>query len=193
MSKSEVIVYGTARFTCIDELLDAFHHAAEISNLAGWAGCFHNEHSRFLGTDVCENWTAEEAVSAFRPHFNSNPCAWKYTPIPRSRVIQYLSPELPPAPCVATFDECLTSCSFLCKTRGTGTAIRTPQGYWFLAQYFLSFNMPNAIAKRLTHLIAVHENEKAADALLDEIGILDLDAVGRGVLNKAKSKGKVKK
>ena len=124
---------------------------------------------------MTENWTAAEAVRTFKAHFDSSPCAWRYTPIPGSRIIDVVpvaaSADVEgPFEALAYFDEGLKSESFLCTSRGNGTLVKTRTGHWFILQYYLSFPIPNPLAKRMCREIAEHESEAAADALLGDLG-----------------------
>jgi hypothetical protein len=112
-------IIATAEHRSIDTLLDAWHQAAATSNINAYFGCFHTANSRFLGTDASENWTAEEAYTIFKPHFEKSNSAWVYTPIKGSRKIDVI--KLGDGTEIAIFDELLYSESFKCRTRGNDT------------------------------------------------------------------------
>ena len=156
-------------------LLDTFHSAAATSNLAAWAGCFLAATSRFLGTDGTENWTAQSAVDAFAPHFAKSKCAWKYDPVPGSRIIDVFD-----CGAFATFDERLQSESFRCTSRGTGVAVRGHDDCWFLHHYYLSFPIPNPLAKKMCFDIADWEAKSAADKAVAELLAEETDSKKKG-------------
>ena len=129
-------------------------------------------------------------MSTFKPHFESSPCAWKYTPVPGSRVVDIV--PIPSSPdsdgviqALCHFDEALKSESFLCTSRGNGVLVRRGPTNWFILQYYLSFPIPNPLAKRMCREIAEHESAVAADALL-----AGLDEGGGGGGKSAAKKGK---
>lgn len=146
-------VIGQSKHQTVDSLLDSWHKAAANSDLREFFGCFHNKNSRFLGTDSSENWTAQEAYTLFKPHFEKNNSAWVYEPIKGSRRFDIIQIG---TVAVAMFDELLTSQSFLCKTRGNGTLI-LDNGCWYIGQYYLSFPIPNPMAKTMCKSIADFE------------------------------------
>ena len=61
--------------------------------------------------------------------------------------------------CVAWFDEVLDSQSYG-TSRGTGVLIRGAKG-WRVAQYHLTFPIPNDLAGEMTGRIKAHEAEQA--------------------------------
>ena len=174
--------FGTARCRDLTVLLDTFHAAAASSNLEVWAGCFLADNSRFLGTDMAENWTAQSAVDAFASHFAKSTCAWKYDQVPGSRIIEVFD-----GGAFATFDEGLKSESFRCTSRGTGVAVRGPDDCWFLHQYYLSFPIPNPLAKKMCGEIADWEAKSAADKAVAEL--LAAEETGSGIGSATKKKG----
>lgn len=176
-------MFATQRMTSVEALLDAFHLAAATSDLGAWCGCFQNGSSRFLGTDRGENWSAQEAHDEFAPHFRSNKCAWRYVPIGTRKVVLLSST-------MAVFDESLISESFICTCRGTGTLLSI-DGCWFIAQYHLSFNVPNEIAKETCRKIADFEVMSTADKVLDELcAEEDAATAGKSKSGKKERKGK---
>ena len=142
-------VIATSKHQTVDSLLDSWHKAAANSDLREFFGCFHNPNSRFLGTDASENWTAQEAYTVFKPHFEKSNSAWVYEPIRGTRrfdIIQIGNVA------IAMFDELLISQSFKCRTRGNGTLI-LDKGFWYIGQYYLSFPIPNPLAKDMCNKI----------------------------------------
>ena len=134
---------ATSRHDTVDALLDAFSDAADKADIKAYFGCFHSAACRFLGTDPAENWTVSDFYTFAKPHFDKGR-AWTYVPVAGSRKCD--SP-LPGTPGVVVFDELLTSKSFQCTCRGSGTAyFDTGSRSWFLLQYHLSFAIANDIA-----------------------------------------------
>lgn len=139
---------GISKHRSVDELLDAFSRAASCGDLNAYFGCFYNENSRFLGTDINENWTCKEFLDFARPHFKNNGTpAWIYLPLIGKRKIDYIDKSF------ACFDEHLSSESFKATSRGSGTCIQK-DGHWFIVQYYLSFPIPNQLAKGFCDSIA---------------------------------------
>ncbi len=183
-------IFGSAKFETIEALLDGFQLGSATSNIPGYFGCFLDSNSRFLGTDPHENWSAGEFLVQMKPYFASTPCAWRYDPIGGKRQISYVGENM------ATFDELLSSESFLATTRGSGSAIRRGK-YWFITQYYLSFPIPNDLAKSFCATIARWEGgtitkkdaEKKAKQAADEL-LAELDEADNA---KSNMKGKAKK
>jgi hypothetical protein len=150
---------GTA--TTVAMLLDTFHRAAANADLNTYMGCFFSPESRFLGTDSLENWLITEFYGYSKPHFDAGK-AWTYTPRAASRKITELVCG-GSVPRIAAFDELLDSESFVCTTRGTGTAI-FDGSHWFLLSYHLSFPTPNDIAEDICKRIVVFEKKTATYA-----------------------------
>jgi hypothetical protein len=132
-------------------LLDGFHRAAARADGEAYFGTF-APGGVFIGTDAGERWdlTAFRAYAA--PYFSQGK-GWTY--LPRSRSV-----VLGPDGRTAWFDELLDSQNYG-TSRGTGVLVRRPEG-WRVAQYALSFPIPNEIAKELTARIKAHEARPAA-------------------------------
>jgi hypothetical protein len=105
----------------------------------------------FIGTDTGERWSVAEFRAYAQPFFSKGR-GWTYTPRSRSVV-------LGPDGRTAWFDELLDSQSYG-TSRGTGVLVRTPAG-WRIAQYALTFPIPNDLAKELTARIRTFEAERA--------------------------------
>jgi hypothetical protein len=121
----------------VDTLLDGLHSAATNADWAVYFNAYHQD-AVFLGTDASERWSMEE----FKRYANASK-GWHYEVKKRS-VIQIDD--------VIVFDEQLHSPAYG-KSRGTGALVLTPKG-WKIAQYHLSFPIPNDKAKEITQLIA---------------------------------------
>jgi len=110
----------------------------------------------FIGTDVTERWTMAQFKAYAAPVFGQGK-GWTYRP--RTRAVT-LGPDL--CRCVAWFDEVLDSESYG-ASRGTGVLVKGPGG-WKVAQYALSFPIPNDLAKEFTGRIKAHEAQAPAKA-----------------------------
>ncbi|WP_299807345.1 nuclear transport factor 2 family protein [uncultured Shewanella sp.] len=121
-------------------VLDALN---QYSSTADWDNYFalYEDKGIFIGTDVNEHWDKAEFEQYARPTKG-----WRYDLMSR-KMTQHGD--------VIWFDEILSSPSYG-VSRGTGTLIKTDQG-WKIAQYHLSFPIPNAIAKSITMQIKAAE------------------------------------
>jgi hypothetical protein len=193
-------IIASARFDNVGDLLDAFHRGAATANLQEYFGCFHQE-GRFLGTDASENWHVLEFYGFSKPYFERG-TGWTYVPRPATRKTTFFPNEACPSFCV--FDELLDSQDFHATTRGSGTCLYS-EGRWLLAQYHLSFPLPNDLAKDVTRVIASFEaavQHKEAEAAAAEAArelLAELDAQegaprkAPGGATQKKSGGKKKK
>lgn len=124
----------------IGAVLDDLHRAAAAADEARYFAHFAPD-AVFLGTDPGERWT----LGAFRryahPHFSQGK-GWTYVPRPGRHVT--VEGEL------AWFDEILDSARYG-ACRGTGV-LRRVDGEWRVAQYSLTFLVPNRLAGRVTAL-----------------------------------------
>ena len=113
----------------------------EYSSHADWDRYFalYRADAIFIGTDANERWGMEEFERYSRPT-----TGWRYD-LTKRALLQYGD--------VMLFDELLTSPTYG-VSRGTGTLIKT-DGKWKIAQYHLSFPIPNAIAKQIMAEIKV--------------------------------------
>lgn len=134
----------------ISAVLDAFHGAAARADGPAYFGLF-APGGVFIGTDVAERWSVAEFRAYAEPFFSKGQ-GWTYTPRRRSVV-------LGPAGRTAWFDEVLDSRSYG-TARGTGVLVRRPEG-WRIAQYALTFPIPNDLAKEFTGRIREHEARPA--------------------------------
>jgi predicted esterase len=104
----------------------------------------------FIGTDATERWTLAEFRNYAHPYFAAGK-AWTYTPTSRHIELDPASPD------VAWFDELLTHASYG-RLRGSGVLVRR-EGRWRVAQYVLSFCVPNAVAGDVVERIEESLNE----------------------------------
>ena len=135
----------------IDRVLDRFHAAAAHSDFNGYFDLFAPD-GVFIGTDAGERWTVPQFKAYARPAFAAGK-GWVYHPRERHVTITRA-----PCRCTAWFDEILDSQSYG-TSRGSGVLIRTPSG-WKIAQYALSFPIPNDLAKPITDQIKAYEAGK---------------------------------
>jgi hypothetical protein len=136
----------------VGKTLDAFHAAAARSDFKAYFGLFTPD-GVFIGTDAHERWTVAEFKAYAKPAFDAGK-GWTYTP--RSRHVTIASV---PCRCVAWFDELLESKSYG-TSRGTGVLIKGAHG-WRIAQYALTFPIPNDLAKDMTAQIKAYEAKPA--------------------------------
>ena len=119
-------------------VLDKLHQAATRADWDTYFSLYLPE-AVFIGTDATEHWSMSEFEGYARPTDG-----WEYTV--KNRV--FVSVKTQNNDRVLMFDEQLDSASYGI-TRGTGTLIKTDSG-WKIAQYHLSFPIPNEIAKEIT-------------------------------------------
>lgn len=131
-----------AEDAAVRSALDRFHAAAAAADLDGYIGSFAPE-GVFLGTDATERWTVEQFRAFCEPYFRQGR-GWKYEPVERH--VEFAEDGE-----VAWFDERLWNDSYG-ETRGTGVLRRT-DGAWRIAQYNLTFTIPNDSAKRVVDLL----------------------------------------
>lgn len=141
--------FGAARAdddaAAVATTLDRFHTAAAT---ADWDTYFTimSDKGVFLGTDASERWEKQ----AFE-RFARGTKGWVYKPV--SRNITFSDDKN-----TAWFDESLHSVKFG-TCRSTGVLIRE-NGVWHIAQYSLSFPIPNDIADGITQEIQVFEQRQ---------------------------------
>jgi hypothetical protein len=132
-------------------VLDAFHAAAAHSDYKAYFDLFTPD-GVFIGTDAAERWS----VPAFKAYAKAPFAAgkgWVYTPRGRHLTLAPIACR-----CVAYFDELLDSKSYG-ASRGTGVLLKGPHG-WKIAQYALTFPIPNDLAKDMTDRIKAYEAAK---------------------------------
>ncbi|WP_434928656.1 nuclear transport factor 2 family protein [Shewanella sp. HL-SH2] len=120
----------------VNGLLNQLHESAMSANWESYFSLYHPD-AIFIGTDANERWNMEQFKQYATP---TN--GWRYD-LQARHLLQIGD--------VIVFDEQLYSPSYGIS-RGTGALINTEQG-WKIAQYHLSFPIPNDKAKRITSLI----------------------------------------
>lgn len=123
-------------------VLDAFHRAASRGDGETYFGSFAPD-GVFLGTDPDEHWTVEGFRAFAEPHFSVGQ-GWTY--IPRERQV-----TVSESGGVAWFHERLQN-EIYGQVRGTGVLVLI-DGTWRIAQYSLTFVVPNEVALDLAERI----------------------------------------
>jgi len=144
----------------IGAVLDDLHDAAAKADFNRYFAHYHPD-SVFLGTDASERWTKSEFQAYARPRFDEGG-GWTYHPRSREVVVDE-------ARGVAWFDELLDSPSYG-LSRGSGTMLRTDEDHWRIAQYHLTYPIPNDLAEELTARIRAWRAERGAASSEDEKG-----------------------
>jgi hypothetical protein len=134
----------------IGRVLDAFHEAASEADGELYFSLF-VDGGVFIGTDVSERWSVAEFKAFAEPYFSQGR-GWTYTP--RERHI-----DLSPSGDTAWFDEVLWNEKYG-TSRGTGVLVLTDEG-WRIAQYHLTFPIPNDLTAELTARIKAFEQESS--------------------------------
>ena len=131
--------------------LDALHDAAAKADGKRYFPLFTDD-AIYIGTDASERWTIAEFRAFAEPYFAKG-TGWTYKPRSRSIVLADI-----PCRCVAWFDELLDSESYG-TSRGTGVLL-LKNGSWKIAQYALTFPIPNDLSKGMTKEIRAFEARK---------------------------------
>lgn len=133
----------------INDTLDAFHKAAAEADGDTYFSLLSDD-AVFLGTDASERWTKAEFQRWAEPYF-ARESAWTYEPRRRSISINAVGST-------AWFDETVHNDKYG-DLRGTGVLIHTPEG-WKIAQYNLTFAVPNEIAGQVVEMIRSVEESR---------------------------------
>lgn len=126
--------------------LDSFHAAAANADEERYFGHFAPS-GVFLGTDPTERWTVAEFRAWARPYFARDE-AWTYHAIERHI-------DIAPGGECAWFDEVVRNAKYG-DLRGTGVVLLL-DGEWKIAQYNLTFQIPNDDAAAVLEIIT-HED-----------------------------------
>lgn len=124
------------------QLLDDFHQAASQADGARYFGHFMPD-GVFLGTDASERWTVAQFKAYAEPHFSKGR-GWTYRSTARHVSVS-------PDGNTAWFDEMLSNDNYG-VTRGSGV-LQKIDGTWKIAQYNLSFPVPNGLLKNVVEMI----------------------------------------
>jgi hypothetical protein len=133
----------------IGEVLDTFHQAAARADGPLYFSLFFDG-GVFIGTDVTERWTVAEFKEFAEPYFSEGR-GWTYTP--KERHI-----DISPTGDTAWFDEVLWNEKYG-TCRGTGVLVLTEAG-WRIAQYHLTFPIPNDLSAEITARIKEYEEKR---------------------------------
>jgi len=127
-------------------ILDDLHAAASEADEARYFDHFAPtvKGPVFIGTDATERWTLLEFREFAHPYFAAGK-AWSYTPVERHIELDSASPA------VAWFDELLSHESYG-TLRGSGVLVKSGDR-WRVAQYVLSFCVPNEVASDVVERI----------------------------------------
>jgi len=143
------IVFGaetTPEGRTIDAVLTSFHAAAADADGKTYFSLLADD-AIYIGTDASERWTVDEFRAFAEPYFSTGR-GWTYTATERHIAVA-------PGDSVAWFDEILVSETYgVC--RGTGVLVKE-DGVWRIAQYHLTFPIPNDLAREFTTRIKEHE------------------------------------
>ncbi len=130
----------------VDAVLTAFHAAAAAADGKTYFSLLADD-AIYLGTDASERWTVEEFRAFAEPYFSQGR-GWTYTATERHIAVAS-------GGSVAWFDEMLVNETYgVC--RGTGVLVKE-DGAWRIAQYHLTFPIPNDLAREFTTRIKDHE------------------------------------
>jgi hypothetical protein len=127
----------------VAQSLDAFHLAAAQADAATYLGCL-APNAIFVGTDATEHWDKKAFSDYVNRHFRRGK-GWKIN-------VTWRRVFLSKTGHVAWFEEKLRHARYG-PLRGSGV-MEKHKGHWKVAQYVLSFPIPNAKAKAvivLTH------------------------------------------
>ncbi|MBB1318103.1 nuclear transport factor 2 family protein [Shewanella sp. SR43-4] len=120
----------------VSALLNQLHESAAAADWTTYFSLYHPQ-AVFIGTDKSERWDMLEFERYAKPTQG-----WRYDV--KSRHLLQIDDTI-------VFDEQLYSPEYGIS-RGTGALVQTVDG-WKIAQYHLSFPIPNDKAKRITSLI----------------------------------------
>jgi len=133
---------GGGATKAIDGVLSSFHQAASDADGDLYFSLF-AEGAIFMGTDATERWTVDEFKAFAEPYFSQGR-GWTYDKTER-HVYVSVGGE------TAWFDKMLWNEKYG-TCRGTGVLVLTADG-WRIAQYNLTFPIPNDLSADITSRI----------------------------------------
>ena len=139
---------GLSVTTEISKLLDELHAAASKADGERYFALFAPK-AVFLGTDATERWPIEEFKAYATKRFATG-TGWTYTLVPGTR---YISVDGN----IAWFDELLENAKYG-TCRGSGV-LRKVGDQWKIAQYNLTFTVPNDAAAEVVKVIRATPTE----------------------------------
>jgi len=134
----------------IDHVLSSFHQAASDADGDLYFSLF-AEGAIFMGTDATERWTVADFKAFAEPYFSEGR-GWTYTKTERN---VYVASDGQ----TAWFDEMLWNEKYG-TCRGTGVLVLT-DGDWRIAQYNLTFPIPNDLSADITSRIKDFEAKES--------------------------------
>ncbi len=140
-SPAAALAQNARSIAAIDSTLNQFHDAAARADGRRYFSLFTDD-GVFIGTDASERWTVKQFRAYAEPFFSKGQ-GWVYKP--RSRQVAIADV---PCKCIAWFDELLDSKNYG-TSRGTGVLVKK-NGSWKIAQYALTFPIPNDLATAMT-------------------------------------------
>lgn len=133
--------------------LDAFHAAAARADEVAYFDLLTDD-AVFLGTDPAERWP-KEAFRAWSAQYFAGESAWTYRAVQRNLTFS-------PRGDVAWFDEVVHNEKYG-DLRGSGVLVRNPHPArgtidhaWKIAQYNLTFMVPNDLSAQYLELVGGH-------------------------------------
>ena len=127
--------------TTINELMDAWHHAAAVADEDVFFGSMTPD-GIYLGTDASERWLRDDMREWSKKYFERE-TAWAFTPHDRQ---VYLSADGQ----LAWFEELLDTWMGVC--RGSGVLQKTAEG-WKIRHYNLAVTVPNEAINGFIELV----------------------------------------
>jgi hypothetical protein len=132
----------------VNRTLDTLHDAAAKADGPRYFALFAAD-AVYIGTDAAERWSIAQFKAFAEPYFSKGK-GWVYHPRER-----HLTVTNEPCHCIAWFDELLDSESYG-TSRGTGVLVLV-DAEWKIAQYALTFPIPNDLAAGMTAQIRAFE------------------------------------
>lgn len=135
----------------VDAVLSRLHQAAADADGEVYFGLF-AEDAVFMGTDATERWSVAELKAFAEPYFSQGR-GWTYLMNERNIFVSSNGQT-------AWFDESLWNDTYG-TCRGTGVLVLT-DGAWRIAQYNLTFPIPNDLARGFAEKIKEYESRGPA-------------------------------
>lgn len=133
----------------VSSVLDQLHHFASKADGPRYFELFAPD-AVFLGTDAGERWPIDQFKAYAMKRFETG-TGWTYTLKPGTRHINVRGD-------IAWFDELLDNAKYgVC--RGSGV-LRKIDGQWKIAQYNLTFTVPNDVAADVVKVIREFEQKQ---------------------------------
>lgn len=130
------------------EVLDKLHIYASKADGSAYFALYTND-AVFFGTDKSERWPISKFKTYAQARFNTG-TGWTYKPVERNI---FFSKDLK----TAWFDERLEHTAG--EARGTGVLVLEDKN-WKIAQYNLSFPVPNDLFEPIYEMIRIYEEKK---------------------------------